>query len=567
MLAVETTVPPAPRGRLRLATAARVRTLAWPRYDDPADLDRLFGRYAALHAEREDVCLCLRHDPALDVPLEQAVVAVDEAYRRLLGPGTRIDLLVVDDALDAEGWRELGRQVTCAVRLPSSEEPERAEILSLLGVPLVDDIGALRERLGGEAIASRPAAAVPIEIRCDRPNVVLIRGQSRQGKSLLAQAFRETLAPACIFRPDQPFSAARCTTLGTDALHVDFVRRHCPHKAPASWTPSACPEISRHWRDGLDDAERAAFAEHVCATVEAALRTTERWVVVEGWHLQHVGERVVAALAGRANVIPIDLENYVLRVGGEIERPLRVPLMTSDNRADRAGRIVAQGTEIVRDLVALVRGKYVAELLPRTRYQCFEDLGQDRRNSNSAAKLAALHLPPLAGMRALDVGCNSGYFSIRMRQLGARSVLGLDTSADEIRLARQYRDLVYELDGLEFERADAFDLDPARRFDLILCASVFHYFRERQREFLPRALRLLDPGGLLVLECGLSDKEPGRPFVEERARAVDRGAPCHFPNEKALLEMAAGFRVEWRGPSVTQPGDAQPRTVLHLRRA
>src|SRR5712671_6312255 len=68
-----------------LATSAPHRLLAWPRYDQTADLDSLARHFGPLLVGRTDVCLCLRHDLTRDVPLADAVRAVEAAFARAHG--------------------------------------------------------------------------------------------------------------------------------------------------------------------------------------------------------------------------------------------------------------------------------------------------------------------------------------------------------------------------------------------------------------------------------------------------------------------------------------------------
>ncbi len=568
MATLELEVPPAGRREWRLATRAARRTLAWPRYDLPGDLERLFGRFAALHVGR-DCCLCLRHDLTVDGPIENAIRAIEAAYLRFLGPETPIELLMVDDAFDDQGWAALGRELTCVLALPSSNDPCRRERLEALGLPIIDDLGELRARIDDLAKSDRSEIGPelpPLRVRPELPNLVLIRGKGRQGKSSLAAAFRGPFQSTWVWRPEEARRAARLITMSTDGVYVDFVQRYCSATVPADWTPTYRPSIDTHWREALTTAEREAWYERLLEEVETMLGLTERWLVVEGWHLLEAGEALQAAVAGRANIIPVDVGRFVVRVGAEVEERVHVARLSGETDQAHSQRVVAENGRAVRAIVDLVRRKCAAELTSRTQYQCYDDLGQRRQNSDSAAKLVALRLPDLISKRCLDVGCNAGYFSFRLRERGAERVLGVDTAREEIRLARLYREAVYEAGGVEFEVTDVFELDGAARFDLILCASVFHYFREKQPEFLAHCRKLLAPGGLLVLECGLSELHPDRSFVELQARGVDRGDPCHFPNERALIEMATGFQIETRGPSPSQPGDRIPRVVLHLRR-
>jgi len=62
-------------------------------------------------ARHGDVCLLLRHDEALDGPVDQAVARLTEAYERNLPPDQVLEVLLLTEPVP-EG--ELGR-LACAV--------------------------------------------------------------------------------------------------------------------------------------------------------------------------------------------------------------------------------------------------------------------------------------------------------------------------------------------------------------------------------------------------------------------------------------------------------------------
>jgi SAM-dependent methyltransferase len=214
----------------------------------------------------------------------------------------------------------------------------------------------------------------------------------------------------------------------------------------------------------------------------------------------------------------------------------------------------------------------IKELTAQTKYQYFDDLGMEQTSSDSAAKFECLRLadvlpPQGAGRkRILDVGAQSGNFCFRMAKMSpSYRVLGVDTNRKSAMLACRYNTQVYELPNVDFKHGNAMDLRQ-RRFDLIIAASVFHYFREQQQEFLDKVLHMLNPGGFFVLECGVSVENPGQLHVQEHARRVDGDRPCHFPNRDMLVQMTQAFQKTYEGPSVSQKGDPIPRFVFHFQK-
>lgn len=112
-----------------------------------------------------------------------------------------------------------------------------------------------------------------------------------------------------------------------------------------------------------------------------------------------------------------------------------------------------------------------------------------------------------SGRRILDAFCNQGGFALQAARAGARSVLGLDISAECVSLARENA----RENGLEvtFEEANVFDWFTANReasFDLIVLdppsfarnkAAVDGALRG-YKELNLRALRMLGSNGLLA---------------------------------------------------------------------
>jgi 23S rRNA (cytosine1962-C5)-methyltransferase len=127
-----------------------------------------------------------------------------------------------------------------------------------------------------------------------------------------------------------------------------------------------------------------------------------------------------------------------------------------------------------------------------------------RENRRAAARY-------LGGRRVLDLFCFSGAFSLTASALGGASeVLGIDTSAKAIALARANAEL-NGISNVHFEQQDGFEaldslLQQASRFQaIVLDPPKFTRTRKRTQEALRAyhrinrlALQLLEPGGILV---------------------------------------------------------------------
>jgi tRNA (mo5U34)-methyltransferase len=83
----------------------------------------------------------------------------------------------------------------------------------------------------------------------------------------------------------------------------------------------------------------------------------------------------------------------------------------------------------------------------------------------------------LRGWRALDVGCNAGFYSFALAQLGA-DVLAIDADDHYLRQARWAADHVDVGGRVTFERMQVYDLGRLEeRFDLVLFLGVLYHLR------------------------------------------------------------------------------------------
>jgi SAM-dependent methyltransferase len=119
-----------------------------------------------------------------------------------------------------------------------------------------------------------------------------------------------------------------------------------------------------------------------------------------------------------------------------------------------------------------------------------------REGLAGAAEWPALQrmLPPLAGLRVLDLGCGFGAFARRAREMGAASVLGVDLSENMLASARaQTQDPAVTYQRAEIERLDL----PATSFDLVFSSLALHYIADFAA-VCAAILRLLAADGRLV---------------------------------------------------------------------
>ena len=103
-------------------------------------------------------------------------------------------------------------------------------------------------------------------------------------------------------------------------------------------------------------------------------------------------------------------------------------------------------------------------------------------------------LKPLAGKRALDVGCGAGLLAEPLARLGAE-VTGVDAAAENIAVAREHA----AGSGLAIDyRAGELARLGLGQFDLVTAMEVLEHVADKSA-FIAELARHLAPGGLLVL--------------------------------------------------------------------
>jgi 23S rRNA (cytosine1962-C5)-methyltransferase len=162
-----------------------------------------------------------------------------------------------------------------------------------------------------------------------------------------------------------------------------------------------------------------------------------------------------------------------------------------------------------------------------------------------------------AGLDCLDAFCHTGAFSVALAAGGARTVLGLDSSAEALDLAGRNAALNHFGQVCAFEKADAFvrlrELEKSgRRFGLI-CLDPPAFTKSKEglegalrgyKEINYRALKLLERGGTLVTCSCTQAVEMERFLKVVRSAAADAGCLVQVlrqggqpPDHPSLLGM------------------------------
>lgn len=109
------------------------------------------------------------------------------------------------------------------------------------------------------------------------------------------------------------------------------------------------------------------------------------------------------------------------------------------------------------------------------------------------------------GKRVLDVATGTGYGADILRKQGAARLVAVDRNEAALAYARQR----YGTTGVSWVCGDAYALDFAAEFDVVVSYETIEHLREPER-FVMECKRVLAPGGLYIVSTPLNT---GGPFV------------------------------------------------------
>ena len=228
-------------------------------------------------------------------------------------------------------------------------------------------------------------------------------------------------------------------------------------------------------------------------------------------------------------------------------------------RADNGPRILLSqpGGIVINGRRIIGRAQYGAE------DAASRDIAILMRSSRQAMTPAGQLPPRSTGKRLLDVGCGTGTLIKRSleRYPTVVSVTGVDVSEGMLRQAQERSVGKAPARQVAWIRQRGENLDfPPVSFDIVVCASTFHYFKHPVT-MLCELHRVLKPGGMLIVE----DYSREGPLARHFAWAIRLYDPLHrraytLADMKRLLAVAgldriygARLRVDtlWRGWIVT----------------
>jgi cyclopropane fatty-acyl-phospholipid synthase-like methyltransferase len=134
----------------------------------------------------------------------------------------------------------------------------------------------------------------------------------------------------------------------------------------------------------------------------------------------------------------------------------------------------------------------------------------------------------------LDVGCGSGQNSVYFVRHGLERVVGIDISAEMIKLARHLAEAAGVAAQCDFQHLDFLEMPVGPRFGIVVACGVFDYVENADRflahmaKFAGRVVYGSFPGWTLI-------RSPLR-----KIRYALRGCPTHFYRRRELKELFNG---------------------------
>lgn len=149
--------------------------------------------------------------------------------------------------------------------------------------------------------------------------------------------------------------------------------------------------------------------------------------------------------------------------------------------------------------------------------------------------------------RLLDIGCGNGRHLLAAKEMGYE-VVGLDASKKLLEITKNKTDLTMEL-----VRGDVLRLPFKERcFDTVIYIAVIHHLKIGRKESLREALRVLKPGGRIIISAWAieqkrwetEEKDVMVPWHLEGGDVVDRYYHLYSLEELVEDVKASGLYVE-----------------------
>jgi len=146
----------------------------------------------------------------------------------------------------------------------------------------------------------------------------------------------------------------------------------------------------------------------------------------------------------------------------------------------------------------------------------------------------------LKGMHILDIGCNAGYFSVKMKRLGAQYIKAIDFK-HYIKQAK-FLAKVKKCDNINFVVQSLYNLDSSEKFDLTICLGVLYHLKYPFLA-LKKISDVTNKMVILETEVLVNNEDTNKMrFIENSYR--NDGTTWWIPGEECLKAMlrSVGFK-------------------------
>jgi len=180
----------------------------------------------------------------------------------------------------------------------------------------------------------------------------------------------------------------------------------------------------------------------------------------------------------------------------------------------------------------------------------------------------------ISGKSVLDLGCNAGYFSIKMKELGASTVVGIDSNPRIITQAKFVADVLKKDIKYEINNIYDFLFSNQKKYDYVLFVGLMYHLRypllvldrlfelTREKLIFQTALSITSfPAESSNLEIpdnfGIEEKNlfqhpefPKMHFIEKNFNDdFSNWWICNFEGAQSLIR-SAGFRILKRSENI-----------------
>lgn len=196
-------------------------------------------------------------------------------------------------------------------------------------------------------------------------------------------------------------------------------------------------------------------------------------------------------------------------------------------------------------------------------YQSFDFLQSEKKDSDSLEKLykSNILLYDLNDKTIVDVGCNAGYFLYQLhRTYDCKELIGIDNNEKWLKINYDINSVHFNTNKIKLYCDSYFNVKLSD-IDLMFCFSTFHYFINQHVLFFEKANQSLNDDGVLIVEI---ETNPSSDNVLEQKIRPRSDSYLEYPSEARIIEIAKGFKLIKKEPSVFQGGQFYDRYFYHF---